>query len=58
MSEAVVAKPHRPIRSYVLRQGRMTEGQQRAFEQLWPSYGVTLPAGELDLSSLFDNTAA
>jgi tRNA (guanine-N7-)-methyltransferase len=31
---------HRPIRSYVLRQGRMTDSQQRAFVQFWPGYGV------------------
>ncbi|MDD9858775.1 MAG: tRNA (guanosine(46)-N7)-methyltransferase TrmB [Gammaproteobacteria bacterium] len=37
----------RPIRSYVLREGRLTAGQRRALEQLWPRYGLTLPpAGE------------
>ncbi|MES9837594.1 MAG: tRNA (guanosine(46)-N7)-methyltransferase TrmB [Candidatus Thiodiazotropha sp.] len=45
--------PHRPIRSYVLRQGRMTEGQQRAFEALWPHYGITLDQGPLPLASHF-----
>ncbi|MCG8487412.1 MAG: tRNA (guanosine(46)-N7)-methyltransferase TrmB [Chromatiales bacterium] len=44
----------RPIRSYVLRQGRMTEGQQRAYEELWPRYGVELDEGQLDLSGLFE----
>ncbi|MCG7983565.1 MAG: tRNA (guanosine(46)-N7)-methyltransferase TrmB [Candidatus Thiodiazotropha lotti] len=46
----------RPIRSYVLRQGRMTEGQQRAYEALWPRYGVELKSGQLDLSGLFEQT--
>ncbi|MEJ2407504.1 MAG: tRNA (guanosine(46)-N7)-methyltransferase TrmB [Candidatus Thiodiazotropha sp.] len=46
---------HRPIRSYVLRQGRMTEAQQRAFETLWPRYGLTLDEGVLDLPALFGN---
>ncbi|MGD8591089.1 MAG: tRNA (guanosine(46)-N7)-methyltransferase TrmB [Chromatiales bacterium] len=55
MTEAITARPHRPIRSYVLRQGRMTEAQQRAFAELWPAYGLELPAGELDLAGLFDN---
>jgi len=30
------APPHRPIRSYVLREGRLTAGQERAFAALWP----------------------
>ena len=28
------------IRSFVLRQGRMTDGQERAFADHWPTYGV------------------
>ena len=31
---------HRPIRSFVLRQGRQTEAQKRAFELHWPSLGL------------------
>ena len=31
---------HRPIRSFVMRAGRMTVGQARALEELWPRYGV------------------
>lgn len=34
---------HRPIRSFVLREGRLTRGQQRAFEALWPEFGLELP---------------
>ena len=34
---------HRPIRSFVRREGRLTAGQQRALEQLWPRYGIDLP---------------
>ena len=30
----------RPIRSFVLRQGRITVGQHAALEQLWPIFGV------------------
>ncbi|MFL6622518.1 MAG: DUF559 domain-containing protein, partial [Sulfurifustis sp.] len=32
----------RAVRSYVLRQGRMTDAQRRALETLWPRYGVEL----------------
>ncbi|HEX7043072.1 MAG TPA: tRNA (guanosine(46)-N7)-methyltransferase TrmB [Burkholderiales bacterium] len=47
----------RPIRSYVLRQGRMTEAQRRALEQLWPRYGVALGGETLDLAALFGRAA-
>jgi len=47
---------HRPIRSFVLREGRFTEGQQRAFDRCWPKFGVDCAAGEqLDLAALFGN---
>ncbi len=36
---------HRPIRSYVRREGRLTSGQRRALDELWPRYGIQLPAG-------------
>ena len=40
----------------MLRQGRLTEAQERAFAELWPCYGVELPAGEaLDPPTLFGN---
>lgn len=49
-------KPHRPIRSFVLREGRLTPGQQRAFENNWPTYGVDFTGQPLELSRLFGNT--
>lgn len=46
----------REIRSYVLREGRLTPGQQRAFDELWPRFGVDWQPGEpLDLPALFGN---
>src|SRR5262245_29601358 len=33
----------RPIRSYVLRQGRTTPAQQRALDDLLPQYGIAFP---------------
>jgi tRNA (guanine-N7-)-methyltransferase len=39
MSAGTPDTPHR-IRSYVLRQGRVTESQKRAFETHWDSYGL------------------
>lgn len=48
-------KTHRPIRSFVLRQGRLTAGQQRAFDTLWPRFGIDYDARPLDFSALFGN---
>ena len=47
----------RPVRSYVLRQGRMTEAQRRALATLWPRYGVELGEGPLDPPALFGRSA-
>ncbi len=49
------SKQHRPIRSYVLRQGRLTPGQERAFATLWPRFGVEFSGQQIDLPSLFGN---
>ena len=43
------------IRSFVIRQGRMTEGQKAAFETWWPQYGVSLFAGEFNRAAQFNN---
>lgn len=48
---------HRPVRSFVLREGRLTAAQERAFRELWPRFGVdwTPEKGPLDLRTLFGN---
>lgn len=43
----------KPIRSFVIRGGRMTEGQRAAFEQWWPRYGVSLYQGRAGLAGAF-----
>jgi tRNA (guanine-N7-)-methyltransferase len=48
---------HPPIRSYVLRQGRFSRGQQRAYTDLLPRYGVPFLAEPLDFARLFGRTA-
>jgi len=40
---------NRPIRSYVLRQGRTTPAQKRALEELYPKYGI--PFSDRKISS-------
>ena len=46
------AQVHRPIRSFVLRQGRITEAQARAFDRHWARYGL-----ELGCDGVLMNTA-
>jgi len=46
----------RHIRSFVLRQGRFTPAQQRAFEQHWARYGLD-PRAALDAAQAFDRRA-
>ena len=47
----------RPVRSFVLRQGRMSPAQTRAFEQLLPRYGVPFQPSLLDFASVFGRLA-
>jgi tRNA (guanine-N7-)-methyltransferase len=46
------------IRSYVVRAGRMTDAQRKAFTQGWPAYGLTLEAGAIDTDSIFGRTGS
>lgn len=48
---------HRPIRSYVLRQGRFSPAQQRAYTELMPRYGIAFAAALLDFPALFGRRA-
>ena len=47
----------RSIRSFVVRGGRITDGQQRALEESWPHYGVDFEPKPLDLDALFGRSA-
>jgi tRNA (guanine-N7-)-methyltransferase len=50
-------KPHRPIRSFVRREGRLTPGQKRALETLWPRFGIDYSEEPLDLAAIFGRPA-
>ncbi len=50
-------KKHRRIRSFVLRSGRMTSGQQNAYDRHWPSKGLSLGDGMLDYPATFARSA-
>lgn len=47
----------RGIRSFVLRQGRMTEGQKKAYERCWSKYGLTREQGMIDPRQVFGREA-
>lgn len=47
----------RPIRSYVLRAGRMGSGQVRALAEIGPRYLLPFQAGPIDLGAVFGRTA-
>lgn len=40
-------------RSFVIRSGRMTDGQRASYEQNWSRYGLDLDDGLLDLENIF-----
>jgi tRNA (guanine-N7-)-methyltransferase len=48
---------HRRIRSYVLRQGRVSQAQARAHRDLLPRYGIAFRTAPLDLDHAFGRCA-
>lgn len=49
--------PLRRVRSFVLRMGRMTTGQQRALDEHWPDKGLAIEQGLLDFERVFGREA-
>lgn len=45
------------VKSYVKREGRLTNAQGRALEQYWPTMGIDFEDAVLDLSDVFGRTA-
>jgi len=52
-----VTEGHRQIRSFVLRQGRFTPAQQRAFDQQWSRFGIDYQGHERDFDAIFGRSA-
>jgi len=46
---------HRTIKSFVLRQGRLTQAQQNALDNHWQNYGIDFSEQLLSFKQLFDN---
>jgi len=45
----------RRVQSFVLRAGRLTRGQKRALDELWPRHGIDAGDSHLDFPLLFGN---
>ena len=50
--------PRRPIRSYVLRQGRVSSAQARAHDAFLPRYGIPYSSQPVDLEKVFGRAEA
>jgi tRNA (guanine-N7-)-methyltransferase len=48
---------HRPIRSFVLRQGRISSAQTRALETLLPRWGLPYREERIDIDAVYGRTA-
>lgn len=57
VDEGADERPRRGIKSFVMRSGRMTEGQQRGLDQGWPKYGLELANGLRDFDQVFGRSA-
>lgn len=56
-AEAQQTEHRRTIKSFVMRAGRMTEGQQRGLEQGWPKFGLEIENGLRDFDEVFGRSA-
>ena len=52
-----VTEGHRQIRSFVLRQGRFSPAQQRAFDQQWSRFGIDYLGQPRDFDTVFGRSA-
>lgn len=50
-------RPLRRIRSFVRRQGRLTNGQQHALDNYWPEMGVEFTPEPVNFAALFGREA-
>lgn len=55
MTAQTLENHQRQIKSFVLRQGRMTTGQQRGWDEGWATMGLTIEAGVEGFTNAFNN---
>jgi len=51
-------RPRRTVKSFVLRQGRVSNAQQRAWDTLFPRFGIAFSDVPLEVQSVFGRSAA
>lgn len=56
-SAADGVRPHRAVRSFVVRAGRTTAAQEHAWRESWPRFGLETTDRPLDLSATFGREA-
>src|SRR5450756_888223 len=52
-----MTETYRPLRSFVLRQGRVSNAQRRAYDTLLPRFGIPYAAQPIDLDRVFGRRA-
>ena len=58
VGKMIESKQHlRSIRSFVMRAGRTTMGQEKALQDLWPVFGLELKNGLIDYQHIFGRQA-
>ena len=57
MIDSVIVEHPRSIKSYVIRSGRMTSGQEKAYQENWSHYGVDADGRMLDFQQLYGRDA-
>lgn len=57
-TEASLSDNQRRIKSFVLRQGRMSQSQHRSMENNWPKFGLDVEDSLLDLDAVFGREGA
>jgi len=55
VSNSIPDENKRPIRSYVIRSGRLTDSQRKAIESYWESYVIEFNNESLDPNKLFES---
>ena len=57
MTDSQQPPAHRPIRSFVIRGGRLTDSQRKAIDAYWQEYVIEYDGQKLDLNTLFPRPA-
>ncbi|WP_130536635.1 tRNA (guanosine(46)-N7)-methyltransferase TrmB [Thiomicrorhabdus indica] len=56
-TKETIDESQRRIKSFVLRQGRLTKSQQKALDEHWQTFGLEISQGALDFNEVFGREA-